>query len=231
MAHKDILSFEEIVEITRKAVQMGVIKVRLTGGEPLVRKGIVTLVKMLSKIDAITDLAMTTNGGLLAEFATPLKKAGLHRLNVSIDTIDPQKYREITRTGRLEDVLNGVSAAQKAGFTRIKINTVIDESPEEANASGVAKYARENGFEIRYIRKMDLSKGQFWPVQGGTGGDCALCNRLRLTSDGYIRPCLFSDLQYSVKELGASQALLSAIQHKPQRGQVSRNTTFCALGG
>jgi len=227
----ELLSFEEIFQVTQKAVELGVTKVRLTGGEPLVRNNIISLIKMLSDINGINDLAMTTNGTLLTNLAKPLKDAGLHRLNISIDTMDAQKYHSITRHGHLDDVISGIKAAQIAGFEKIKINTVIEKSADEPDARGVAAYAKKMGFEIRYIRKMDLGKGKFWKIKGGNGGNCTSCNRLRLSSDGFIRPCLFSDLSYSVRYLGVENAILMAVNNKPEQGHLSRTTTFYGLGG
>lgn len=125
LPHEAVLSFEEIEEIVRAAVSLGVRKVRLTGGEPLVRRGIDELVRRLRAIEGIRELAMTTNGARLAEYAERLKSAGLDRLNVSLDTLDPEKYRKITRIGSLSDTLAGLDAARSAGFTRIKLNAVL----------------------------------------------------------------------------------------------------------
>jgi len=228
---RELLTFEEIFQVTKKAVELGVTKVRLTGGEPLVRKNIITLIKMLADINGINDFAMTTNGTLLTNLAKPLKDAGLHRLNISIDTMNPQKYSTITRHGHLNDVIKGIEAAQIAGFKKIKINTVIDKSTDEADARSVATFAKKMGFEIRYIRKMDLAKGKFWKIKGGKGGNCNSCNRLRLSSNGFIRPCLFSDLSYNVRDLGANNAISMAVQNKPEKGHLSHTTTFYGLGG
>ena len=229
--HDQVMRYEEITDFVKVAVTMGINKVRLTGGEPLVRKGIVSLVEQLSRIKEIQDFAMTTNGTLLDEFAEPLKKAGLHRLNISLDTMDPEKYRYITRVGTLDDVLRGIEAAKKAGFTAIKINTVIEKSPDEPDARSVARFAEENGFQIRFIRKMDLEKGLFWPVIGGEGGLCAKCNRLRLTSDGMIRPCLFSDIAYDIRTLGYKEAFIKAVENKPERGTITQSVDFYNIGG
>lgn len=229
--HEDILSFEEIRDVTRVAVEMGIKKVRITGGEPLVRKGVVDLVQMIAGIDGIQDLSMTTNGSLLANFAVDLKNAGLDRVNVSLDTVDPDRYYEITRVGNIDDVFRGLSAAKGAGLTPIKINTVIEASAQEPDAQGVMAFAMEHGYEIRFIRKMDLKAGTFWPVIGGESGDCTQCNRLRLTSDGWIRPCLFCNDGFNVRELGAREAIDRAVQAKPEKGHINSSTTFYGLGG
>ncbi|HBM16637.1 MAG TPA: radical SAM protein [Lentisphaeria bacterium] len=225
-----ILSFEEIYELTAKAVEYGIDKVRITGGEPLVRKNIVHLIKLLASIKGIKDFSMTTNGIMLFEFAEKLKEAGLHRINVSLDTIDPDKYREITRGGELKKVLEGLEAAKKAGLSPIKINCVIRESPDEIDAKKVAVFCHEKGFNIRYIRQMNIKEGKFWPVIGGEGGKCSSCSRLRLSSDGKIYPCLFSDKVFSIRELGIEKALKEAIRSKPKEGDRAGNE-FYTLGG
>ncbi len=125
MKHDDLLSFEEIESFTQLAVAKGISKVRLTGGEPLVRKNIVELVQRLASIEGLEDLALTTNGILLPQFAEDLKKAGLKRVNISLDTLNADRYCEITRTGNIKDVFKGIEAAQKAGFHPIKINIVF----------------------------------------------------------------------------------------------------------
>lgn len=229
--HDEILSLEEIRDITETAVKMGIDKVRLTGGEPLVRRNIVYLVGMLSRIDGIKDLAMTTNGVLLDQFAKPLKDAGLHRLNVSLDTLNPERFTAMTRIGNLPDVLRGIDAAKAAGFKTIKLNCVIDESPQEQDALAVTDYGKKHGFEVRYIRRMNIREGSFWTIEGSDGGNCRSCNRLRLTSNGNIYPCLFNDIHYSVKELGVEQALLAAIGNKPESGHKSERNQFYAMGG
>ncbi len=231
IAHAEVLSFEEIAEVARRAVGMGVKKVRLTGGEPLVRRGILTLVEMLAAIDGIEDLAMTTNGILLAQFAQPLKEAGLHRLNISLDALQPDRYREVTRGGEVQEVLDGIQAARDAGLKPLKINCVINESAEEPDAVEVADYARSIGAQIRFIRCMDIQEGTFWTVDGGDGGNCAICNRLRLTSDGKIFPCLFNNTHYSVKEHGIEKALALAVENKPESGKPSSDNQFYAMGG
>jgi len=228
--HEDILSFEEIVEFTRHAVSCGITKVRITGGEPLVRRGILTLVEMLGKIDGIRDFAMTTNGTRLAEFAQPLAAAGIRRVNISLDTVDAGTYARITRGGDIRNVLNGVTAAKTAGFWPIKINCVISLSPAEPDARAVAEFAKHHGLEVRFIRRMNLQRGTFSTVLGGNGGDCVHCNRIRLTCDGCVRPCLFSDTSFNVRQLGPREALRRAVEAKPESGQ-SSTAQFYSIGG
>jgi len=231
LKHEEILNFEEIVDVTKAAVKKGVDKIRITGGEPLVRKGIVDLVKMIGEIDGISDFSMTTNAILLEQFAEDLKKAGLQRVNISLDTIDPEKFSQITRGGDIQKVFAGIEAAKKAGLKPIKINCVIKKSEQEPDAVDVARFCAENGLFVRYITEMDLEKGEFSIVHGGSGGDCAHCNRIRLTANGMIKPCLFSDIEYSVRELGAENAIDLAIGNKPQSGHVNLTGKFYNIGG
>lgn len=229
--HRDILTFDEICGFTKTAVAGGVNKVRITGGEPLVRKGITTLVGMIAEIKEIRDLSMTTNGVLLKQFATDLKKAGLQRINISLDTVDPLKFTAITRTGNIEDVFDGIHAARVAGLSPIKINCVIKQSKEEEEARSVAQFCKDNDLEIRYITQMDLVKGHFSTVVGGSGGNCALCNRLRLTANGKLKPCLFSNIEYDIRELGFEKALKLAIESKPECGSTNETGAFYNIGG
>ncbi len=228
--HEDVLRFEEILEVTAAAVELGVTKVRVTGGEPLVRRDIVTLVRMLHELNGIQDLAMTTNGVRLAEFAQPLADAGLRRVNVSLDAMNAERYRTITRGGDVREVLKGIDAARAAGLDPVKLNCVIRESQDEADARDVADFAAREGLELRFIRRMSLARGEFSVVLGGSGGDCRRCNRLRLSCDGMVRPCLFNDIKFSVRALGPREALIQAISAKPESGQIS-NGRFHAIGG
>ena len=229
--HRDILTFDEIRDFTKIAVACGVTKVRITGGEPLVRKGIATLVGMIAEIKGITDLSMTTNGVLLKQFAADLKSAGLQRINISLDTVDPEKFAAITRTGNIKEVFEGILAAKEAGLLPVKINCVINNSKEEEAAVGVAQFARDNNLEIRYITRMDLVKGHFSTVVGGTGGNCSLCNRLRLTASGKLKPCLFNSIEYDIRELGFEKALKMAVESKPECGSTNETGAFYNIGG
>jgi cyclic pyranopterin phosphate synthase len=231
LERSQLLTYEEITEVVRNAIELGFNKFRLTGGEPLVRTDIISLVEMIGHLDGVEDFGMTTNGVLLDRLAIPLFKGGLHRLNISLDTVDPECYREKTNGGDITRVLDGIQAAKAAGFTKIKINCVIEKSSEELDARGVAAWAAGQDFDVRFIRHMNLAQGTFWVVEGGLGGKCDLCDRLRLSSDGVVRPCLFSDLGFSVRELGAREALERAAGHKPQSGETCNSTTFRRIGG
>jgi len=231
LQHADIISLENIAEVVKVSVGLGIDKIRITGGEPLVRKGIIDLVKMIAVIPGVKDFGLSTNGILLKEYAHELKKAGLHRVNVSLDTLDPERYRKITRLGDVRKVLEGISEAKKVGLTPVKINCVIKQSSSEPDAVEVAEYCKKNNLQIRYIHQMELSNGQFSVVEGGEGGDCKICNRLRLTANGYIKPCLFNNLEYNIREFGIEGAILKALKHKPKCGSVNTNGTFYNIGG
>jgi cyclic pyranopterin phosphate synthase len=231
LTHQDILSYDEITNVVRTAVEMGVDKVRITGGEPLVRRGITELVKMIADIQGIRDLGMTTNGVMLPKHAKELKAAGLSRVNISLDTLDPEKYKAVTRVGSVEDVYKGIDAALEAGLTPVKLNCVVQKNGFEPDAQKVKEYADSKGLQLRFIPMMDLHKGTFGEVIGGSGGHCASCNRLRLTPNGYIKPCLFSDDEYNVRELGARKAILMAVENKPRCGSSSQKSSFYNIGG
>ena len=231
LQRENILTFGEIVNFVRIASANGIRKVRLTGGEPLMRKDIVSLVKMLKELPGIEDLCMTTNGILLAEYAGALKEAGLDRINVSLDTINPERFREITRSGDVGKVLDGIAVARKVGLEPVKLNCVVKRSRFEPDAVLVARYAAENNLEVRYIREMDLENGIFYEVDGGEGGKCLVCNRIRLTANGDVNPCLFDTSSYNIRELGARKAFLETIRNKPACGSMNKKGTFYNIGG
>jgi cyclic pyranopterin phosphate synthase len=231
MRHEDMLTFEEIVEVVNVSVRMGIDKIRLTGGEPLVRKGITDLVAMIARVTGIRDLALTTNGILLKEYAVSLKMAGLQRVNVSLDTLDPEKYSRISRGGDINQVIEGIRAAQDAGLSPVKINCVVFQSSDEEDALLVKEFANTNGFPVRFIRQMNLETGEFSAVEGGDGGNCSICNRLRLTANGMVKPCLFDDQEFSIRQLGAENALVSALNSKPKKGCYNVTGRFYNIGG
>jgi cyclic pyranopterin phosphate synthase len=149
-----ILSFEEILAIVKHGVSLGVNKIRLTGGEPLVRKGIETLVKRITDIDEINDVAMTTNGIFLKEFAETLKDSGLSRLNISLDTLRSDRFFDVTRGGKLKDVLDGIERILKAGFTGTKVNVVIMRGQNDDEIQDFVRYIMERDIELRFIELM-----------------------------------------------------------------------------
>lgn len=231
MAQSDILSFEEIIQVVQEAVKMGIDKIRLTGGEPLVRNGIAELIQKITAISGVKDISMTTNGVLLEEMALSLKNAGLHRINISLDALNPDRYRYLTRGGNLEKVLKGIQAAKEVGLKPVKINCVVFHSSDETDALEVKDFCNRNDLEVRFIRQMDLETGEFSVVEGGDGGNCRECNRLRLTANGMVKPCLFDEYEFSVRELGAKKALINAINCKPLKGCVNRTDSFYTIGG
>jgi cyclic pyranopterin phosphate synthase len=218
--HDEILRYEEIVEVVKEAVTLGIDKIRITGGEPLVRKGVENLVAMIAGTSGIRELTLTTNGVLLEEYAGKLAAAGLHRINISLDTVDPIKYYTLTRGGTLHKVLRGIDAAIEAGLHPVKVNCVVNHSSDEENAREVREYCEKRGIEAR-----------FTVVEGGSGGDCKSCNRLRLTANGFIKPCLFDNLAFGIRELGAREAIYAAVGLKPEKGTINTINKFNNIGG
>lgn len=228
---QQILSFEEITEIVGEGIKLGINRIRLTGGEPLVRKGIVNLVEMLAALEGLSEITMTTNGLLLPDFAHPLAHAGLSRVNISLDTVDPIRYSEITRGGSLKKVFSGIEAAIEANLVPVKINCVVMPGSPKEEVLTVKRFAENLGLKVRFIQHMNLETGEFSLVEGGEGGNCARCNRLRLTANGYLKPCLFSDLGYNVRELGIKESFAMALGRKPKSGTFNKTDSFYNLGG
>lgn len=246
MERDRILRNEEFLDIIRAAVKTGIRKIRLTGGEPLVRKGIIDLVRGIGSISAIDDLALTTNGVMLPQFAYPLKKAGLKRVNISLDTLKPERFREITRTGDLGQVWAGIRAARRVGLKPIKLNVVAMRGFNDDEIMDFVDLTKKLPLHVRFIELMPIGASDGWaidkmitvpeilgritaggteleaakPVPGngparyfrvpgatGTVGFisaisdhfCADCNRLRLTSEGQLRPCLQSPLEVDLR--------------------------------
>lgn len=187
-SHGDILRFEEIERLVRIAAGLGCRKVRITGGEPLVRKGIVDLVAMLADVRAVDDLAMTSNGILLPDLADPLRKAGLDRLNISLDTLNPEKFRRITGHDELPRVLRGIDAALVAGFQPLKLNALAIRGQTEEEVVPLAEFARRRGLHLRFI--------EFMPMDGhGQWSGCRVLSAeeiLRILADHYgpLEPCV-----------------------------------------
>ncbi len=244
---QEILTYEEIARLAGIFVQLGVDKIRLTGGEPLVRKDLEDLVGKLSPLPGLKDLCLTTNGSLLTEKAPALKAAGLKRLNVSLDTLDPERFRTMTQRGDLAKVLEGLFAAQKHGFHPIKINAVIERGVNDDEILSLVEFSRHHGFAIRFIEYMDVGNSNAWKsekvvskkeilqrinarftlrevgrdegsapsvdyqfVDGGgdvgviasvTEPFCSSCTRARLTADGKLVTCLFSEAGENLKAL------------------------------
>lgn len=295
-----ILSYEEILSVVRAAAALGISKVRLTGGEPLVRPELINLVRGIAGVPGIDDLSLTTNAMLLSELAQPLADAGLRRINVSLDTLDPAKFRRLTRRGDIERVWAGIRAAEAAGLTPIKINSVIIKGINDDELGAMAGLTLEHPWHVRFIELMPIGNAEDWgsgfPVQaqrqlsvqdmqerlrelglapaaapplgsgpartftirGGIGtvgfispiGEhfCASCNRLRLTADGRLRPCLLSEREIPVRnalrsaqageEAEISALIRRAAALKPSGHTLQlpdaiapQNRTMCQIGG
>ena len=163
LSHDDVCSFEELARITEACCELGVSKVRLTGGEPLVRRGLPGLVRMLREVPGVRELAMTTNATLLAPVAAELRAAGLDRLNVSLDSLRPERYAAITRGARLDDALAGLRAAGDAGFTGTKVNCVLMGGVNDDEVADIAALARDQPVDVRFIELMPIGPAARWP--------------------------------------------------------------------
>jgi len=271
--HAEVLRYEEIQRIAVIAARRGISKIRITGGEPLVRKNAAQLVEQLARIEGIQDLSMTTNGILLAESAAGLRQAGLQRVNISMDSLDPEKYRQITRGGDLARVWAGISAARKVGLNPIKINIVAIAGFNDDEILDFARLSIPEDLQVRFIEFMPIGESSQWhpdqsipaaevrrriaalgslsPLENGMNSAdgparlfklpgakgtiglispvsdhfCASCNRMRLTADGKLKTCLFSDEEVDLKSLIRSgvnddileKIIIQAISLKPLR--------------
>jgi cyclic pyranopterin phosphate synthase len=290
-SHAEILRYEELALIVRAATELGISKVRLTGGEPLARLDLPGFVRMLANLPYLDDLSMTTNGTLLARHAAALAEAGLQRVNISLDTLDPDRFRRITRRGRLGAVWAGIEAAQTAGLEPIKINMVVVRGLNEDEILDFAERTITDGWHVRFIELMPIGENIEWagdgtvpipevrdriesrfgslePVHGPMGNGparyyhvpgalgtvgfigarsehfCSTCNRLRLTADGQLRPCLMSTEEIDLRRPLRSGAGLEeikdllgqAIVRKPQGHHLlesisPRDRTMAQIGG
>lgn len=246
LPHSEILTFEEIVKIAEAAVKIGITKIRLTGGEPLIRKDIVELVRKLARLSGIKDISLTTNGQLLSSLAKDLKEAGLRRINISLDTLNPESYRLITGGGSLEKVLEGIDRAIEVGMDPVKVNAVLTGDYIDSELDSFIDLVYRKKVHVRFIEKMEFDDNKCGSTEGidcqqikqkisekirieetegpygfgpakyikpegalGTIGFicpysrhfCSECNRLRITADGAVRPCLFSDLEVDLKDV------------------------------
>ena len=263
--HCDLLTYEEITKIVRSSVPLGIQKLRITGGEPLVRNGIVSFTDMLSKIPGINEITMTTNGSRLVELAKPLQEAGLKRFNVSIDSLNPQRYREITRGGNLSDVLAGIDKILSLGMTPLRLNTVLIGGINDHEVADFAALTMKDPIDVRFIELMPVGEASHWAKSRFISNDtlqrrlgpllpeatdkgspanyyklpgakgrigfinpishhfCHECNRIRLTCDGKLKPCLHSNEEIDLRDaLQHSDEMVTrivqqAIQLKPER--------------
>jgi GTP 3',8-cyclase len=231
--HADILPYEKIIEIVTAAADLGIHKIRLTGGEPLVRKNISFLVAELKKVPGISEISMTSNGTLLDMLAVELKQAGLDRLNISLDTLDAGKYRRLTRNGDIEKVFAGIMAADRAGFRATKINMVLIPGFNDGDVEGMQSFCRGNGLRLQRIHHYSLHdlKSADRALAAERPLSCHVCNRLRLTADGKLKPCLFSDREFAVDFSDIRASLEKAVQAKPRHGVACHSRENWQIGG
>ncbi|MGE5573775.1 MAG: GTP 3',8-cyclase MoaA [Bacteroidota bacterium] len=284
-SHDEILRIEEIVRVIRVATGLGINKIRVTGGEPLVRKGVVDLVRMVAAIPGVQDLSMTTNATLLRYHARDLAKAGLRRVNVSLDTLRPDVYAKITRRGDIRTALEGIAAAEVAGLRPLRLNAVVVRGMNDGEIEDLARLTLTHAWDVRFIEFMpfwgnggSLGPSQVVPIEeirgrvvdlgpqpcsacqppGGAGpatylrlpgamgrvgfisregdGFCVRCNRLRLTADGKLLPCLLAGLALDLRGAlrgGAGDddiaALIrKAVALKPESGAVRGDGGTCS---
>jgi GTP 3',8-cyclase len=265
----ELLSYEEITQIVRTMAGMGLKRVRLTGGEPLVRKGIPDLIRLLSAVDGIEDISLTTNAVLLAPMADELRDAGLNRVNISLDSLQEDRVNAISRRpGAYEGVMKGLEAAERVGFHPLKVNVVLMGGQNDDEIEALAETTRDHPWHIRFIEIMptgsnlDMSVENFVscaealkrirrldelePIEGPTGNGpatyyrfpeaagtigvitpmshnfCEACNRLRLTADGFLRPCLFGNLQTNLRDpmragVDVRALIEDTLRNKPER--------------
>ncbi|MGD0625470.1 MAG: GTP 3',8-cyclase MoaA [Thermodesulfobacteriota bacterium] len=277
--HSEILRYEEILRLAALAVQKGITKIRITGGEPLVRKDAVQLIQQLSQLKGVQDLSLTTNAILLEEFVPALFQAGLKRVNISMDSLSPEKYREITRGGDLSRVWAGVEAARRGGLSPIKINVVAITGFNDGEILEFARLTMQDPFQVRFIEFMPIGVSSEWsperylssreikrrieslypliPVDGGVndhGGParlfkfpgargeigfispisdhfCNSCNRLRLTPDGKLKTCLFSEEEMDLKQLLRSGCSDDELERKLDEAISTKPLRHGAIGG
>ena len=176
LPHSNILRVEECIDIAKTAVELGIRKIRITGGEPLVRRGILEICQGIGALPGLQELCITTNGRGLADYAVPLRAAGVSRLNISLDTLDPDKYRMLTRWGQLQEALDGIQAAEAAGFTKLKINAVLMGGVNEDEIPALVELTRYKPYAVRFIELMPLgecaplAQGPVYPRGTGAGG-------------------------------------------------------------
>ena len=292
LPHEKVLSYEEILRIVRLSIYRGIQKVRITGGEPLVRKGFTGFLKRMREIEGLEEITITTNGVLLKHYAAEIKECGVHRLNISLDSLKPEKFKKITGRDLFEQVWDGIQEAERLGFAPIKINVVAIKGVNDDEIEDFGRLTLEKPYHVRFIEHMPIGGSNNWnsekflsileiydrlqnvgplvtiqrrnnldgPAQRykieGAKGEigligalsnhfCAVCNRLRLTSDGHLRSCLFSESEIDVLPLlrngESDEAVLGliekAIKEKPERhnlniqGHRSCTRQMSSIGG
>jgi GTP 3',8-cyclase len=228
--HEDFLRFEQITAIARAAVPLGIRKIRLTGGEPLVKRGIVDLAEMLGEIDGLTHLAMTTNGTMLTQHAPGLKAAGLHSLNISLDTLDPERYCRLTRGGEIRAVHEGIRAALAQQFP-LKINMVVLDDTVPAEIDQMRQYCSDLGIVLQLINHFRLAQEKSDAPGFDRPHSCQSCNRIRLLPDGKLKPCLHGNREIAVDFTAIAESLRRAVLAKPARGHKCTNREMMQIGG
>jgi cyclic pyranopterin phosphate synthase len=282
LEHREILRYEEIVRVVRVAASLGVRKIRITGGEPLARKNVTFFIEAIRRIPGIEDISLTTNGVLLQKYARELANAGLDRVNVSLDSLRPERYGEMTRGGDIGSVIEGMEAAEKAGLMPLKINMVPIRGLNDDEIEEFAGITRVTPYHVRFIEFMPIGATDFWnehkyistdeirttvekigplfPVKLRKNGParyfmfkeapgvigfisalthhfCGDCNRLRLTADGKLRPCLFSEteidlkpaLRYRSSDSELWRLLRLSIEVKPEGHNIGRHRNIESL--
>ena len=275
-SHMDMMTEDEIIMAVEAAAELGIRKVRITGGEPLVKKNIVSICRRTAEVKGINEVCLTTNGILLPQLAKDLKAAGVKRINLSLDTLDEEKYAHITRVGKLADFMAGLEAALEAGFEKVKINAVLIGGFNDDEIVPLAELTRKHPVDVRFIELMPMydsgefgvdayipytkvleqlpdavpvahdggvaklyhlpgAKGNIGLISPVSAHFCGQCNRIRLTADGKLKPCLHAADEYSLKGLdaaGMKEVLQQAIWNKPtwhgdldavHRSQAGRN--------
>ncbi len=232
-SHDDILSYEQIHSVAKVAAGLGITKIRLTGGEPTVRKNIDRLVAKLSTVKGIEEVSMTTNATLLTSLAGKLKKAGLARVNISIDSLDPARYTRVTGGGNLADALAGLDEAIAADLTSIKINMVILENTTEQEIEKLARFCRDKNLHLQKIMRFSLYDRLDLSTRFKTQRPpkCSRCNRLRITADGFLKPCLFSNDEIKIDFTDIAGSITKAVQRKPENGSSCANRVMSQIGG
>jgi cyclic pyranopterin phosphate synthase len=228
--YHEILRYEQIRDIVKEAVSIGIDKVRLTGGEPLIKRDIEELVRMIANIDGINHIGMTTNGILLPEKAFLLNEAGLHSLNISLDTLNPDKYRRITRVGDINLVMTGIDTAIALDF-HIKINMVVFDDTTRGDIEQISAFCKRKGIKLQLIKHYDLSLSKKDDQHYSRPPQCSECNRIRLLSDGRIKPCLHSNNELKVDFNDIKGSLIRAIKAKPSSGESCTNRNMSQIGG
>ena len=231
--HTEIISYEDIIKVVRSAVGTGINKIRITGGEPLVRKDIISLIEGIKSVPGVKELVLTTNGVLLEKRAEDLRKAGIDRINISLDTLDPEKYKKLVRIGEISHVLKGIEKIIEAGFTDTKINMVlipgfnddeIEDMKEFCNSRGLS-LQRINHYSLHDINSINRKYEAERPLK------CSVCNRIRLTSEGKLKPCLFSDIEIPLDKDDPEKSLRQAVLSKPRQGSMNTTKENWEIGG